>query len=189
MKLFGKAMIATVAFFAVQNSWANVSTVWDRPDLIPAVIKTVQVDVFDLKRETPSLCKDSECFRADIYLNDIHIARWRVSPGRPHYGTEFVGGYTPAFEARSYHPSHLHQHYKNRFGDSMPWAAFIKNSSGGKSGYATHCGHVTGRRESHGCIRMVCTGGRNDAKTLNLWIREAFKNGGSAKIWTRHTRL
>lgn len=186
MKFF---KLFTVSILALWGSSAAASfvSVWDQPELIPSAIHSVQVDIFDLKKEGGP-CTDKECFRADVYLNDIHVARWAVSPGRPHYGTDFVGVYTPLYEARSFHPSHLHERYFNRFGDAMPWAAFIKTSGGAKSGIATHCGYVTGRRESHGCIRMVCNNQRQDARTLNRWIREAFSNGGSAKIWTRHTR-
>lgn len=188
MKFFVTKLVITftIALWS-QGALASFASVWELPDAVPNVITSVQIDVFDLKRDGGP-CTDSQCFRADVYLNDIHVARWAVSPGKPHFGTDFVGSYTPTYEGRSFHASHLHQHYKNRFGDSMPWAAFIKNSSGGKSGYATHCGRVTGRRESHGCIRMVCNAQRNDARAVNQWIKEAFKNGGTARIWTRHMR-
>lgn len=188
MMFLSRSLIALLTVTSFISNANALSDLWDSPDAIPAVITKVEVHVYNMHLDGGN-CVDkyNECYRADIFLNGQQVARWAASPGRPHYGTKFVGVFTPIFEGRSFHPNHLHQYYTNRFGDSMPWAAFIKTSDGAKSGIATHCGNVTGRRESHGCIRLDCTR-QNNAKLLNLWIREAFANGGTAKIWTEHTR-
>lgn len=176
-------LLTSVQAFGFYGEFTDEDTISSIGPVTKFEIKVFNAAQVGLRKE----CGDSECFRADIFLNGYHVARWAVSPGKKHYGTKFVGVFTPQYSGRSYHPNHLHTKYTNRFGDSMPWAAFIKRSNGAKSGIATHCGRVTGKRESHGCIRMVCTGGRNDASRVNRWVKEAFANGGTAQIWTSHT--
>lgn len=158
-------------------------------DLIPSVITDVKIKIFNYAN-TPGGqedCGDTQCYRADIFLNDLHVARWAVSPGRPHPGTDFKGNFSPIYNGRSLHPSHLYGrgYLSGKRRDSMPYAMFLRLTNGGKSPIALHCGHVTGRRESHGCIRMVCDGQQSDAYVLSSWVKEAFRNGGRARVWTQ----
>lgn len=113
---------------------------FQRDDLIPSTIRDVKIKVYNMANNPGgrASCGESQCFRADILLNDVHVATWATN--------------------------------------------------GGKSPIALHCGHVTGRKESHGCIRMVCNDGQEDAYVLSQWVKEAFRNGGSARLWTRDVR-
>lgn len=152
-------------------------------DLISRPAKDIKIHVFDLAKRGG--CSGKVCFRMDVYVNGQHFARWPASPGKKHWGTEFVGVYTPEFgkAGRPIHPDHIHTSYTNRFGDSMPYAMFLRTGKGNKSGIAIHAGHVTGDRESHGCIRIPL----DSARYLNGLVKEALRNGGTAHVWTEHT--
>ena len=169
-------MLAGLSAQAFQGTWQNNS-------VLNRQVTDVKLYLFDAAKT--GQCSDSQCFRLDVYVNGQHFARWPASPGKKHWGTKFVGVYTPEFGSagRPLHSGEIYYSYTNKHGDSMPFAMFLRTAKGNKSGIALHAGHVTGRRESHGCIRLLY----DDAKTLNSLVREAFKNGGRPHIWTKHT--
>lgn len=189
MKLFLSLIFAlfySQAVFAAFGEFTNEDLI--PPDSQIYSVETVLIDI--AKRGYRNECNDSQCFRLNIYINGDHVAQWMVSPGRPHSGSSFRGNYTPAYSnGTPYSTWRIYRSgYVSSRGDSMPWAAFWERNDGGHTVIATHCGHVTGRRESHGCVRMVCSGARNDAKRLNLWVRAAQANGGEAISYTFDTR-
>lgn len=167
--------------------------------LIPpdSQIQSVETHLYDLvKQGFGGECGDTQCYRLDVMINGKHVARWMVSPGKPHPGTSFRGGYTPSYPNGTPYSrkKRMGRGYRNYRGDPMPWAAFWLRNDRGTPVIATHCGRVTGRRESHGCVRMICKGtdengrARNDAKRVNQWVKAAQQNGGTATAYTQHTR-
>lgn len=154
---------------------------------IPDVITSVEIQVYNAAKDPVyrQACNDNQCYRMDVILNGRHVATWATSPGKRHEGTNFVGNYSPVYNGRSLHPTYMFKRYTNKYGDPMPYAMFMRLTNGGVSPIAFHCGNVTGKRESHGCFRMVCDSEQNDAATMQSWVKEAFANGGTVRVWTQ----
>lgn len=157
-------------------------------DTIPDQINDIQLHVFNYAEtaEGRAACGSSQCFRVKVILNGDVTAVWPVSPGKPHYGTKHVGIYTPEYNGRSIHSTHVYGRnytsYKYKY--SMPYVMYMRSSTGSLTGVGFHAGVVDGTRLSHGCIRMRMA----DVKELNSWVREAFANGGDVRVWSRGTR-
>lgn len=150
---------------------------------VPADISSVEIYLYDMAR-TELGCSDNQCYRIDVVLNGVQVARWAASPGNPNNTDGFQGVNTPAYNGRSLDMKRIMgSGYVSSRGDAMPYAMFILGSSGQATGFALHAGHVTGRKESHGCIRLEYA----NAQQLNAWIKEVKANKGSAKIWAEHT--
>jgi len=179
---------------------------WEDSETISAIargsvqVRDVKIQVYNMAKYTDGrrACGSSQCFRADISVNGQQVATWAVSPGKKHPGTDFVGVYTPKYSGHTiWNGSFRSASYKSSRGDAMPWATYMKyKTKNRRTGIAFHCGNVTGERESHGCIRMVCNGRRSingkrkrrvDAQLLQSWIKKAFANGGTALVWTEDT--
>ncbi|MGH1469511.1 MAG: L,D-transpeptidase [Bdellovibrionales bacterium] len=148
-------------------------------------VQDLKIDIYNYAEtaEGRAACGARECFRMDVFINDEQIATWATSPGKPHPGTNHVGVYTPEYEGRSIHSGHVYgrDYISYKFKYSMPYVMYLRSN---KLGIGIHAGVVNGTRLSHGCIRLVT----EDARRLNQWVREVFRNGGDARVWARGTR-
>lgn len=152
-------------------------------DAIPSDITDVHMEVFDMAR-TDLGCSYDICYRMEVYINDVLVARWATSPGDPNNDEGFNGVNTPKYTNRSLNKDRLMgAGYVSGRGDAMPYAMFILGSKGQNTGFAVHAGVVTGLKESHGCIRLEYA----NAQMLNAWVKAGKKNGGSLTISTSHT--
>jgi len=157
--------------------------------LVPPMnqIKKVEVFLYDLVKEGYGReCDDTQCYRLDVEINDVLVATWIASPGKPHPGTDFKGNYTPQYLSGVPFSKQKRRgaNYVSSRGDHMPWAAFWTRNDGGHPVIATHAGVVTGRRESHGCVRLHY----DRAESVYKWVGAAMKNGGTTRAYTKHTR-
>ena len=157
------------------------------PSLVPNKITHVEFYAYNYARtgQPYGSCGDTECYRIDVYLNNIHVATFPTSPGKPHPGTKHVGGYTPNFNGTPVHTltSSNYVSYRRRY--YMPYAMFFESLSrpGKISDYAIHSGHaVTGKRISRGCFRTYM----NDAALMFNWTFEARRNGGNGYVYAEH---
>jgi len=160
------------------------------PALVPDKIEDVKFDAYNYaveRGEGQPDCGDVECYRIDVYLNDIHVATFPTSPGKPHPGTQHVGGYTPDYDGIPVHARGIthrdYVSYTRRY--YMPYAMFFERigNPSRMSNVAIHSGHaVTGWRLSRGCLRTLM----NDAALMFNWTREARRNGGDGYLYTRH---
>lgn len=151
---------------------------------IPQYIQDVKFLVYDLNQTSEGCSSGGTCFRMEVLLNGVSVARIVTSPGKPGDG----GIYTPLFEGISINPKRLMgAGYRNSKGDRMPYAMFtMQYKSSGDSGVAIHEGYgtaVNGNFASHGCMRVK----RVFAPLFSKWVKEAFSNAGNARIWTDHT--
>lgn len=179
--LFLSFLLLSSQVFAAYGEFTDES-------LIPPAskIKKIETFVYDLVKEGYGKeCGDTQCFRIDVQINGTHVATWIASPGKPHPGTDFKGNYTPEYHSGVPYSRKKRQgaNYVNRHGDPMPWAAFWERNDRGTPVIATHAGRVTGRRESHGCVRLH----RDKAKRIYQWVGAAMKNGGIARAYTKDT--
>lgn len=196
---FVAVLLFSVASFGFAGEWENT-------EMISAIesgelsVQHVKIQVYNMAKyaDGRKACGSDQCFRADIIVNEVQIATWAVSPGKLHPGTDFLGIYTPKYNGHTiWNGAFRSGGYISSNGDPMPWATYMKyKSKNQRTGVAFHCGRVTGERESHGCIRMVCNGKRDingksvrrvDAQVLQSWVKQAFKNGGTALVWTEDT--
>lgn len=170
-------MMVSSTAFGFENTFLDESA-------IPDVITSVHMEVFDMA-QTDLGCSSSVCFRMEVYLNDVLVARWATSPGDPTNDQPgFNGVNTPKYTNRSLNKSRLMgPGYISGKGDAMPYAMFILGSQGQNTGFAVHAGVVTGEKESHGCVRLEYA----NAQMLNAWTKEGKKNGGPLTITTNHT--
>ena len=162
---------------------------FEAPSLIPPQITDVKFDVYNyavVRGPNEPDCGSKECYRVDVFLNDIHVATWPTSPGKPHYNdVNHRGSFTPLYEGRPIHTvlGANYVSYRRRY--PMPYAMFISSTNGNITDVAFHTGYtVNGERLSHGCLRLL----RPDAQNANSWVSEARRNGGNGYIWSRHTR-
>lgn len=150
---------------------------------IPADINSVHMEVYDMAR-TDLGCSFDICYRMEVFINNVLVARWATSPGDPNNDVDFNGVNTPKYDNRSLNKDRLMgSGYVSGRGDPMPYAMFILGSKGQNTGFAIHAGNVTGLKESHGCIRLEYA----NAQMLNAWVKEGKKNGGALTITTHHT--
>ncbi|MCC6138258.1 MAG: L,D-transpeptidase [Bdellovibrionaceae bacterium] len=151
---------------------------------LPTTINSVHMEVFDMAR-TELGCTYEICFRMEVYVNDVLVARWATSPGDPYNDQPgFNGVNTPKYNNRSLNRSRIMgPGYISGKGDSMPYSMFILGSQGQNTGFAVHAGVVTGLKESHGCVRLEYA----NAQKLNSWVKQAIKNKGPTTISTQHT--
>ena len=161
------------------------------PALVPDKIVDVKFDAYNYSLthgEKGDDCGDMECYRIDVYLNDIHVATFPTSPGKPHPGKKHVGGFTPIYKnGVPVHTITSHDYVSYKYRYYMPYAMFFESQthSGRISNIAIHSGHaVNGKRLSKGCLRTLM----DDAALMFKWTREARKNGGNGYLWTRHTK-
>lgn len=158
---------------------------------VPATITNVEFHLFDMAKSADGCSSKGRCYRMDVLLNGVHVARVAVSPGNPHQKKAIN---TPTMDGLSLDPGRLMgKGYKNNpalGGDPMPYAMFTKpykNQKGTNkprsSGVAIHAGHVTGDKASHGCIRVESF----FAPIFSKWVKEAFANGGEARVWAQDT--
>lgn len=186
--------------FSVQSAFAwqgtsvgtSFSGTFYAPTLVPDQIEDVKFDAYNYaKTRGPNEpdCGDPECYRIDVYLNDIHVATFATSPGKPHPGTQHVGGFTPNYDGVPIHSRGItHREYVSftrRY--YMPYAMFFERLSDPSrlSNVAIHSGHpVTGWRLSRGCLRTYM----QDAEMMFNWVRAARRNGGNGYFWSRHMR-
>jgi len=157
------------------------------PSLVPDEIVDVKYDVYNYAQtrtaDQPE-CGSSECYRMDVYLNDIHVATFVTSPGKP---ASDGGIYTPIYNGTPVHTMTHAEYYGYTTGYYMPYAMFFESlSNPGKiSNIAIHSGwKADGERRSHGCLRTLLP----DARNMFKWNLEAKRNGGNGYLWTRHTR-
>lgn len=177
-----KMFFATLMLLVSSSAFGFEQTFFDEA-AIPADITDVHMEVYDMAR-TDLGCGSAVCFRMEVYLNDVLVARWATSPGNPNNTAGFKGVNTPKYTNRSLNKSRLMgPGYVSGRGDAMPYAMFILGSQGQDTGFAVHAGVVTGEKESHGCIRLQYA----NAQMLNAWVKEGKKNGGSLTISTSHT--
>jgi len=201
-----KRVITLIVFMLISTTAFGFAGEWENSDVISKIsrgdiqVRDVKIEIYNMAKyaDGRAACGSSQCFRADISVNGEQIARWAVSPGKRHPGTDFVGIYTPQYSGHTiWNGSFRGAGYISSNNDPMPWATYMKyKSRNARTGVAFHCGRVTGERESHGCIRMVCNGSREingrsgrrvDAQLLQSWIKLAFRNGGTALVWTEDT--
>ncbi len=81
--------------------------------------------------------------RMYVYVDDIHLYKWKISTARRGY-------WTPT---GNYRPYTLHRmHYSRKYHNSpMPWSVFFK---GGFAIHGTDALRHLGRPASHGCVRL-----------------------------------
>lgn len=170
-------VLSSSAAFGFENTFFNEAA-------IPETITSVHMEVFDMAR-TELGCSYSVCYRMEVYVNDMLVARWATSPGDPNNDQPgFNGVNTPKYNNRSLNRKRIMgPNYVSGRGDSMPYAMFILGSQGQNTGFAVHAGVVTGLKESHGCIRLEYA----NAQMLNAWVKEAIKNKGPTTISSQHT--
>lgn len=174
--LFLSLSLASTVSLAFEGTFFDTSSV-------PQQVNSVHMEVFDMS-QTGLGCSYPTCFRMEVYLNDVLVARWATSPGDPNNNAGFKGVNTPKYTDRNLNRGRIMgAGYVSGRGDAMPYAMFILGSQGQNTGFAVHAGHVTGEKESHGCIRLEY----ENAKILNSWVRAAIKNGGPTTISTSHT--
>lgn len=184
MKLF----FILLSFVAFQTKAFGFAGTFYSPEKVPATITDVKFDAYNYAQVSgpnDEDCGDTECYRIDVYLNDIHVATFPTSPGKPHPGTQHVGGFTPSYDGVPVHTLTGRDYVSYRRRYYMPYAMFFESLSrpGQISNIAIHSGHaVTGRRLSRGCLRTLM----NDAALMFEWTREARRNGGNGYLWTRH---
>lgn len=180
----GKILLFIIAFtLSASQVFAFEQTFFEEGN-VPSSIESVEVYLYDMAR-TELGCSDTQCFRIDVLLNGVQVARWAASPGNPNNTDGFQGVNTPAYNGRSFDKSRIMSaDYVSSRGDAMPYAMFILGSNGQATGFAVHAGHVTGRKESHGCIRIEYA----NAQLLNSWMKKVKANKGTAQIWSEHTK-
>ncbi len=177
-----KNLLISLFLFSSSLAYGFEGTFFD-PNLVPSTIESVHMEVFDMAR-TELGCSFEVCFRMDIYINGVFVARWGTSPGDPNNDVDFNGVNTPRYNNRSLNRDRIMgPGYESWRGDSMPYAMFILGPEGQNTGFAVHAGHVTGEKESHGCIRLQYA----NAQMLNGWVKKAIANGGPTTITTYHT--
>lgn len=183
--LLASLLLASATAFGWAGEWQN-------DDRIKA-IKAGKEAVFDVKLEVYNMadepagrkaCGDKQCYRVDVFVNEIQIATWATSPGRP----QSDGGiYSPIYNGHNIltHYGRNYVSYRKKY--NMRYAMYIERKSqpGKISNVAFHGKYkVTGKRESHGCFRMR----DSEVSVVNSFVRKAFKNGGSARVWSEGTR-
>jgi hypothetical protein len=169
---------------------------------VPEQINEVHVQVYNAGL-TEEKCANSwtrVCFRSDIYLNDILVARCAANVGRPsnslagdsiyYEKIRYFSLQTPLLTNRSFHPEGIRgEKYSGQRQGPMPYSMFISASNGQMTGISVyakpHLGRVKGVRSTTGGIRLNL----QCAKNLNGWIRQAFKNNGTATITTIDTKV
>jgi hypothetical protein len=158
-------LLNVLALFLSVNAFGFYGTF--TKEVNPEAILHVEMFLYNLAKFED--CGDTQCYRMDVYLNGELAARWAASPGTTGQ-RDFPGEYTPQWARATLNKSRIMGHgYVSRRGDAMPYAMFINYGNGG---FAVHAGEVTGRRESHGCVRLQY----DKAKLLNSWVRMAMKN-------------
>lgn len=177
-----KVFLMCVLLLSSSLSFGFEGTFFDE-NLVPNTIESVHMEVFDMARSEIG-CSYNTCFRMDIYLNGVFVARWGTSPGDPNNNVGFNGVNTPRYNARSLNRNRIMgPGYVSGRGDSMPYSMFILGSQGQNTGFAVHAGVVTGEKESHGCVRLEYA----NAQRLNAWVKKAIQNSGPTTITTFHT--
>lgn len=181
----------TISLSALSSSSFGFVGVFEAPSLVPSDLNDIEDVKFDVynyavtRGQNDKDCGSTECYRMDVYINDVHVATWPTSPGKRHPGTKHVGSFTPIYNGRGIHMvlGSDYVSYTRKY--PMPYAMFINSEDGKITDYALHSGYeVNGERLSRGCLRLRI----KDAERANLWVRMARSNGGNGYIWTRHTQ-
>ncbi len=154
---------------------------------IPKHIKDVKIKVYNYAstQKGRAHCGSSQCYRMNVIVNGKHIATWATSPGKRQRHIDPPSSHTPEYKGRSIHPKHIYnKNYTSWIHKyEMPYAMYIKNRRGRLSNYAIHGGPTDGTKRSHGCIRLRT----KHARLLNKWVKQAFRNGGRARVWADDT--
>lgn len=175
-------------------------------------VTSVKFEVYDINALDPVKCP-SHCFRAKVFVNGSLIAVIPTSPGSSRHNW---GGRTPEFRNTSLatkkstkgarggykgyrlHKREYHSYVKTRpsgittGGDNLRYFTVFKDNSGKDVGIGFHGDKggaypVTGKPESHGCMRVT----DNNAFVINSLARAVVDNTGSAsavRITAYHTK-
>lgn len=192
------------------HAWADVIPFPTDIDL--SAVSSVYFEVYDINAVDSVKCPD-HCFRVKVYVNDSLIAVIPTSPGS---GTHNWGGRTPEFRNTSLaktgsskganrgykgyrlHTNDYHSSIRTRDnglvtgGDNLRYFTVFKTNSGRDVGIGFHgdkggAYKVTGRPESHGCMRLT----DSNAYVVNALARAVVDNTGSAnnvRISAYHTK-
>lgn len=195
------SLLLVFSFYSIDSlassGWAVVTPLPDYDSFDFSQVERVHYEVYDLKVAAPEACSDRYCFRAAVFVNGEFLAQVPTSPGR---GTWRWGHRTPEVTNTTLAPwgNGFRAHGRGYWSSGNERRGIPRSNlryflvflfDGEDIGVGFHGDkggvyRVTGRPESHGCMRLT----DSNARFFNTLARAALENsGGDASLVTLTT--